>query len=32
MYEKIPDELKRCPQWVCWQSEPDPKMICYNKT
>lgn len=25
MYEKIPDELKRCPQWVCWQSEPDPK-------
>lgn len=24
MYEKIPDELKRCPQWVCWQSEPDP--------
>ncbi|MDE6539365.1 MAG: hypothetical protein K2K66_04180 [Ruminococcus sp.] len=25
MYEKIPDELKRCPQWVCWRSEPDPK-------
>lgn len=25
MYEKIPDELKRCPQWVCWKSEPDPK-------
>lgn len=25
MYEKIPDELKNCPQWVCWKSEPDPK-------
>lgn len=25
MYEKIPDELKKCPQWVCWKSEPDPK-------
>ena len=25
MYEKIPDELKRCPHWVCWRSEPDPK-------
>lgn len=25
MYEKIPDELKRCSQWVCWRSEPDPK-------
>lgn len=25
MYEKIPDELKRCPQWVCWRSEPDLK-------
>lgn len=25
MYEKIPDELKKCRQWVCWQSEPDPK-------
>ncbi len=25
MYEKIPDELKCCPQWVCWRSEPDPK-------
>lgn len=25
MYEKIPDELKRCPQWVCWRSEPDPR-------
>lgn len=25
MYEKIPDELKKCPQWVCWRSEPDPK-------
>ena len=25
MYEKIPDELKHCPQWVCWRSEPDPK-------
>ncbi|MDE5584693.1 MAG: hypothetical protein K2J08_13470 [Ruminococcus sp.] len=25
MYELIPDELKKCPQWVCWQSESDPK-------
>lgn len=25
MYEKIPDELKNCPNWVCWKSEPDPK-------
>lgn len=25
MYEKIPDELKSCPQWVCWRSEPDLK-------
>lgn len=25
MYEKIPDELKNCPQWVCWRSEPDPQ-------
>lgn len=25
MYEKIPDELKKCRQWVCWRSEPDPK-------
>ena len=25
MYEKIPEELKKCPQWVCWKSEPDPK-------
>lgn len=25
MYELIPDELKRCRQWVCWRSEPDPK-------
>lgn len=25
MYNLIPDELKRCPQWVCWRSEPDPK-------
>ena len=24
MYEKIPEELKKCPQWVCWRSEPDP--------
>ena len=25
MYERIPDELKNCPHWVCWKSEPDPK-------
>lgn len=25
MYERIPDELKNCPNWVCWKSEPDPK-------
>ena len=25
MYEKIPDDLKNCPNWVCWKSEPDPK-------
>lgn len=23
MYEKIPDELKRLKQWVCWQAVPD---------
>lgn len=25
MYNLIPDELKKCSQWVCWRSEPDPK-------
>lgn len=25
MYRKIPEELKKCPHWVCWRSEPDPK-------
>lgn len=23
MYENIPDELKKLPQWVCWQMLPD---------
>ncbi len=23
MYERVPDELKKLPQWVCWQAIPD---------
>ncbi len=23
MYEHVPEELKKLPQWVCWQSVPD---------
>lgn len=25
MYEKIPEELKRLPCWICWRAVPDPK-------
>lgn len=25
MYEFIPNELKNCPNWVCWSAIPDPK-------
>lgn len=25
MYELIPNELKKLPNWVCWKAEPDPR-------
>lgn len=25
MFEKIPQEMKSCNNWVCWKAEPDPK-------
>ncbi len=25
MYELIPNELKKLPNWVCWRAEPDPR-------
>ena len=25
MYENVPQELKRYPNWVCWQASPDPR-------
>lgn len=25
MYEKIPEELKKLPCWICWRAIPDPK-------
>lgn len=25
MYEKIPEELKKLPCWICWKAVPDPK-------
>ena len=24
-YDAIPDELKKLPNWICWQAVPDPK-------
>ena len=25
MYENIPNELKSCPNWICWQAVPQPR-------
>ncbi len=25
MFERIPNELKNLPNWICWQAQPDPK-------
>ena len=25
MYELIPEELKKLPNWVVWKAKPDPK-------
>ena len=25
MYENIPNELKICPNWICWQAFPQPR-------
>lgn len=25
MYDKLPDELKSCPNWICWRAVPQPR-------